>query len=77
MEYSDYMKTKVECASKFFELCEALNKRQFFGNNYNGNALIKQLDFYSSCDKLPPQERDLFKSFGDVALFLSGCGVIL
>lgn len=77
MEYFDYMKKKIECASKLSELCEVLNKRQFFGNSYNGNALIKQLDFYNSCDKLPPYERDLSKSFGNMVIFLSNCGVIL
>lgn len=29
MEYFDYMKKKIECTSKFFELCEALNMWQF------------------------------------------------
>lgn len=77
MEYFDYIKTNFECASKLSELCEALNKRQFFGNSYNGNALIKQFDFYNACDNLPPYERDLFKSFGNMAIFLSNCGVIL
>ena len=69
--------TNFECAFKFKEFCEALNKRQFFGNSYNENALINQLDFYNSCDKLPPQKSDLFKSFGNMAIFLNNCGVII
>lgn len=77
MEYFDYIKTKIECAFKFKEFCDTLNKCRISGSQYNENMALKKFDFYSSCNKLPPQERDLFKSFGDVALFLSGCGVIL
>lgn len=77
MEYFDYMKTKAKCAFKFKEFCDALNKCRFFGSQYNGDMLFKKSDFYSACDKLPPQERELFKSVGDMAIFLSGCGVIL
>lgn len=77
MEYFDYMKKKIECTSKLFELREGLNKCRISGIGYNENVLIKQLEFYNSCDELPPYERDLFKSFGNMAIFLSGCGVIL
>ena len=77
MEYFDYMRKKFECASKFSELREELNKSRISGSGYNENVLIKQLDFYNACDNLPPQERDLFKSFGTVAIFLSICGVII
>lgn len=77
MEYFDYMKTKFECAFKFKGFCEALNKCRSSGSGYDENVLIKQFDFYNSCDKLPPYERELFKSFGNMAIFLSNCGVIL
>ena len=77
MEYFDYIKIKFECAFKFKDFCDALNKCRFFGSQYNGNMTLKKSDFYRSCNKLPPQERDLFKSFGNMALFLSNCGVIL
>ena len=77
MEHFDYMRKKFECASKFSELREELNKSRISGSGYNENVLIKQSDFYNACDELPPQERDLFKSFGTVAIFLSICGVII
>ena len=77
MEYFDYMKKKIEYAFKLKEFCDALNKCRFFGSQYNENMALKKFDFYSSCNKLPPQERNLFKSFGDMALFLSNCGVTL
>ncbi|MEE0354130.1 MAG: hypothetical protein UDP17_12395 [Treponema sp.] len=77
MEYFDYMRKKFECAFKFKEFCDALNKCRIFGSKYNEYMLLKESDFYNSCNKLPPQERDLFKSFGNMAIFLSGCGVIL
>lgn len=77
MEYFDYMRKNFECASKFSELREELNKSRISGSGYNENVLIKQLDFYNACDELPPQERDLFKSFGTAAFFLSNCGVII
>lgn len=71
------MRKNFECASKFSELYEELNKSRISGSRYNENVLIKQFDFYNSCDKLPPYERDLFKSFGNMAIFLNNCGVIL
>lgn len=77
MEYFDYMMKNFVCASKFSELHEELNKSRISGSGYNENILIKQLDFYNACDELPPQERDLFKSFGTAAIFLSICGVII
>lgn len=77
MEYFDYMRIKFECAFKFKDFCDSLNKARIFGSGYNENVLIKQLDFYNACDELPPQERDLFKSFGTAAIFLSICGVII
>lgn len=77
MEYFDYMMKNFECASKFSELREELNKSRIYGSGYNENVLIKQLDFYNACDDLPPQERNLFKSFGTAAIFLSNCGVII
>ena len=77
MKYFDYMRKNFECASKFSELREELNKSRISGSGYNENVLIKQLDFYNACDDLPPQERNLFKSFGTAASFLSICGVII
>ena len=77
MEYFDYMMKNFVCASKFSEFREELNKSRSSGSGYDENVLIKQLDFYNACDELPTQERDLFKSFGTAAIFLSICGVII
>ena len=77
MEYFDYMGIKFECAFKFKDFCDSLNKCRSSGSGYDENVLIKQFDFYNSFDKLPPYERDLFKSFGNMAIFLNNCGVIL
>lgn len=71
------MGIKFECAFKFKDFCDSLNKCRSSGSGYDENVLIKQFDFYNSCDKLPPYERDLFKSFGNMAIFLNNCGVIL
>lgn len=71
------MRIKFECAFKFKDFCDSLNKCRSSGSGYDENVLIKQFDFYNSCDKLSPYERDLFKSFGNMAIFLNNCGVIL
>lgn len=71
------MRIKFKCAFKFKDFCDSLNKCRSSGSGYDENVLIKQFDFYNSCDKIPPYERDLFKSFGNMAIFLNNCGVIL
>jgi len=71
------MRKNFECASKFSELHEELNKSRISGSGYNENGLTKQVDLDNACDELPPQEKDLFKSFGTAAIFLSICGVII
>ena len=53
MEYFDYMRIKFECAFKFKDFCDSINKCRSSGSGYDENVLIKQFDFYNSCDKLP------------------------